>query len=202
MSHSRRFPRIESQVDSIMTRAGIALFLLLLLAVPRPVMAQGHPFIDVFVGYSILPANGDDFPRQTSHGLQASVTGHLNRWFGAFGDIGAQFNTARNLGPGFGGLVARSTVRQHLAGPRFTARSERVDAFGHGLFGISTGDAGPDFSGFSDRGLAFGGGGGVDVRVSPRIAVRAQYDLIGSFADIVEGNSRFAVGAAVRFGGS
>jgi hypothetical protein len=185
-----------------MTRAGIALFLLLLPTFLRPAMAQGHPSMDVFVGYSILPANGDDFPRQTSHGLQASVTGHLNRWFGVFGDIGAQFNTARNLGPGFEGRVARSTVREYLAGPRFTARSEKVDVFGHGLFGISTGDAGPDFSGFSDSGLTFGGGGGVDVRVTPRIAVRAQYDLIGSFADIVEGNSRFAAGAVIRVGGS
>ena len=76
-----------------------------------------------------------------------------------------------------------------------------MDVFGHGLFGISTGDAGPDFSGFSDSGLTLGGGGGVDVRVSRRLAVRAQYDLIGSFADIVEGNSRFAVGAVIRFGG-
>ena len=93
-------------------------------------------------------------------------------------------------------------VHEYLAGPRFTARSERVDVFGHGLFGVSTGDAGPGFSGFSDSGLTFGGGGGVDVRVSPRIAVRAQYDLFGSFADIVEGNSRFAVGAVIRIGES
>jgi opacity protein-like surface antigen len=184
-----------------MTRAPIALFLLLIAAFPRPGLAQSHPSVDVFVGYSILPANGDDFPRQTSHGLQASVTGHFNRWFGVLGDIGAQFNTARNLGPGFEGLVAKSTVRQYLVGPRFTARSDRVDLFGHGLFGISTGDAGRDFSGFSDSGMTFGGGGGVDVRVSPRIAVRAQYDLLGSFADIVEGNSRFAVGAVIRIGG-
>ena len=184
-----------------MTRTCICLVLLLLGAVPGPALAQGHPSVDVFVGYSILPASGDDFPRQTSHGVQASVTGHLNRWFGIVGDIGAQFNTARRLGPGFEGRVARSTVRQYLVGPRFTSRSERVEVFGHGLFGISTGDAGPGFSGFSDSGLTFGGGGGVDLRVSPRMAVRAQYDLLGSFADIVEGNSRFAVGVVIKVGG-
>jgi hypothetical protein len=173
----------------------------LLSVLPCPALAQGQPLMDVFAGYSLLPANGDDFPRQTSHGLQVGVTGHFNRWFGIFGDIGAQFDRSRVPGPGFEGRVADVIVRQLLAGPRFTARFERVDVFGHGLFGVADGDAGPDFSGFSDSGLTFGGGGGIDIRASRRLAVRLQYDLIGSFADIVEGNSRLAAGAVVALGG-
>ena len=184
-----------------MSRTPIVITVLLLAAMVRPVLAQDHPSVDVFGGYSLLPANGDDFPRQTSHGFQAAVTGHLSGWFGVVGDVGAQFNTATNLGPGFQGRVAKSAVWQYLVGPRFTVRMERVDVFGHGLFGISTGDAGPGFEGFSDSGLTFGGGGGMDVRLSRRLAVRAQFDLLGSFADIVEGNLRFAAGAVVRFGG-
>ena len=185
-----------------MTRTPLVLSVLLLAIVPRPVAAQDHPSVDVFGGYSLLPADGDDFPRQTSHGFQAAVTGHLNRWFGIVGDIGAQFNTATDLGFNFQGRVAKTTVWQYLVGPRFTARTEGVDMFVHGLFGTSTGDAGPNFEGFSDSGLTFGGGGGVDVRMTRRFSVRAQFDLLGSFADIVEGNSRFAVGGVVRFGGS
>jgi hypothetical protein len=77
-----------------------------------------------------------------------------------------------------------------------------VDVFGPALFGVSTGVAGPDVEGVSDSGLTFGGGGGVDVRVNRRFSVRAQFDLLGSFADIVESNSRFAVGGVVRLGGS
>lgn len=177
--------------------------LFLLTALAGPAVAQhAGPVVEIFGGYSLLPANGDDFPRQTSHGVQASVTVSLNKWFGVVGDIGMQVNTARNLGPGFEGLVARSTVREYLVGPRFTARSDRVDVFAHGLFGMATGDAGTDFSGFSDSGLMLGGGGGVDVRVAPRLAIRAEFDLLGSFADIVEGNSRFGIGLVVRLGGS
>ena len=186
-----------------MTHIRIALFSWLMVAIASPALAQGAPpAVEIFGGYSLLPANGDDFPRQTSHGLQASVAMNLNRWFGVAGDLGVQFNTASNLGFGFEGRVARSTVREYLVGPRFTARSEKVDVFGQGLFGVSTGDAGPEFKGFSDSGLAFGGGGGVDVHVNRRLAVRAQFDLLGSFADIVEGNSRFAAGLVVRLGGS
>ena len=181
--------------------ARIALLVWLIALLPHPVLAQGHPSMDVFAGYPLLPANGDDFPRQTSHGLQITIAGHFNRWFGVFGDLGAQFDRSNNLGPRYEGRVANVTVRQFLVGPRFTARFERVDVFGHGLFGNTIGDAGPDFSGFSDSSLTVGGGGGIDVRASRRFAVRLQYHLIGSFADIVEGNSRLAVGAVLRVGG-
>jgi hypothetical protein len=94
--------------------------------------------------------------------------------------------------------VARTRVTEWLVGPRFVARSDRINVFGHALFGIAIGGAGEDFEGFSDSGITFGGGGGVDVRVAPRVAVRAQVDLIGSFADIVEGNSRLALGVVLR----
>lgn len=184
--------------------APVALTLVLsLTALATPALAQrAEPAVEIFGGYSLLPANGDDSPRQTSHGVQASVTANLNRWFGVVVDFGVQVNTATDLGPGFEGRVARSSVREYLVGPRFTARSSRVDVFGHGLFGMATGDAGADFSGFSDSGLMFGGGGGVDVRLDRRFAIRAQFDLLGCFADIVEGNSRFGIGVVVRLGGS
>lgn len=173
------------------------------LAAAAPAGAQvSTPSVEIFGGYSLLPANGDDFPRQTSHGFQTSVTANLNRWFGVVGDFGWQFNTARDLGPSFQGQVAESNVREYLVGPRFTARTAGINVFGHALVGISTGDAGPNFSGFSDSGFTLGGGGGVDVQLTRRLAARAQFDLIGSFADIVETNSRFAVGLVVKLGGS
>lgn len=180
----------------------VAIAVLLTTAVVvRPAVAQNTvPPVDLFAGYSLLPANGDDFPRQTSHGVQGTVAFNVNRWFGVIGDVAMQFNTTRDLGPGFEGLEARSTVREFLVGPRFTARSDRADAFVHGLFGVSTGDAGPDFKGFSDSGMTFGGGGGVDVHLTPRVSARATFDLIGSFADIVEGNSRFGAGLVVKLG--
>jgi opacity protein-like surface antigen len=181
--------------------AQIALYAALLVALPDRAGAQSHPVVDLFAGYSLLPANGDDYPRQTSHGLQVGVTGHLTEWFGLFADVGAQFDRSNSRESARSGREATVTVYELLAGPRLTARFEGLDVFAHGLVGLATGDAGPGFAGFSDSGLTFGGGGGTDIRVTPRVAARIQYDLIGSFADIVEGNSRFAVGVVVRMGG-
>ena len=67
------------------------------------------------------------------------------------------------------------------------------------FFGTSIGDAGRGYDGFSDDGPTFGFGGGVDVNVTPRFGVRGQFDLLGSFADIVEGNSRVFLGGVWRF---
>jgi Outer membrane protein beta-barrel domain len=186
-----------------MVRGRLASVVFILAVFPTPALAQpDYSPVEVFGGYSLLPANGDDFPRQTSHGFQGGVTINLNHWFGVIGDLGMQFNTADDLGPGFEGRVARTRVTELLAGPRFTRRSERVAVFAHGLFGIASGDARDNFSGFSDTEMAFGGGGGVDVWLNRRFAVRTQFELLGSFADIVEGNSRFAIGCVVGLGGS
>ena len=168
-------------------------------AIPTPVVAQSSvPRVELFGGYSLLPANDQDFPRATSHGVQGSVTLNLTPSFGLFVDAGAQWSTARNLGAGFEGLVANTVVREILVGPRFVGRSEGADVFVHGLFGLASGDAGEDFAGFSDTGLAFGGGGGIDIRVSRHVAVRVQAEYLGSFADIVEHNTRFAAGLVWR----
>jgi hypothetical protein len=167
----------------------------------RPAFAQEAPAADLFGGYSLLPSNVvDDFPRRTSHGIQGGVGIHLNRWFGVAADVGMQWNATSDLGPNFEGLTARTTVREFLVGPRFTARSSRVDAFVHAWLGTSIGNANEDFAGFADSGMTFGGGGGVDVRVAPRVAVRVQLDLLGSFADIVESNSRVGAGVVYRIG--
>src|SRR6185436_4643538 len=168
-----------------MTRIAAALMILLASSAPARAQTSALPRAEIFAGYSLLPANGDDFPRATSHGFQIGVQGNVNRWFGVFGEVAMHKSTATDLGPSFAGQVARTTVTQWLVGPRFTARGGRVNVFGHALFGTSKGDAGAGFEGFSDSGITFGGGGGVDVAINRRFAVRGQFDLIGSFADIV-----------------
>lgn len=170
-----------------------------LAAPPASAQSSDPPRAEVSAGWSLLPANGDDFPRPTSHGVVLGAAGHLTSWFGVAGELSLYRGTGRDLGPGFPGRVARTTVRQFLIGPRFTRRGDAADIFAHGFIGRSTGDAGPDFEGFSDSGLTFGGGAGVDVHATRRLSVRVQYDLLGSFADIVEGNSRFSVGGVLRF---
>ncbi len=182
-----------------MTRIAATLTMLLASSAPALAQTSAHPRVEVFGGYSLLPADGNDFPRATSHGAQFGAQANLSRWFGVFGEVAVQKSTARDLGPGYAGLTAKTTVTQYLWGPRFTVRGERANVFLHGVFGTSIGNAGEGFDGFSDNGPTFGFGGGVDVAVSRRFAVRGQFDLLASLADIVEGNSRVFLGGVFRF---
>ena len=133
--------------------------------------------------------------------MQASVTANLNRWFGIVGDLGVQFNTATDLGPSFVGQAARTNVRNSWSVRALHRAIWPGRASGHFLIGTATGDAGQEFSGFSDSGLMLGGGGGIDVNLNRRFAVRAQFDKLGAFVDIAEVTSRFAVGLVVKLGG-
>lgn len=173
----------------------------LIVAVWRDQAAAQAPVhrVEIFAGYSRLPADGDDYPRAPSDGVHAEVAGAVTRWFGVFGELAYYRNTTRDLGPGVTGLVAKTTVTQWSAGPRFTARMDRVNVFLHGLVGISRGGTNDDFAGFADSGLTVGGGAGVDIAVHRRVGVRGQVDVVGSFADIVETNARMSVGAVFRF---
>jgi hypothetical protein len=181
-------------------RLHLPVFCLILLVAGTASAQPVTPAAELFAGYSVLPANSDDFPRGTSHGVQVSASANLTRWFALFGEIAMHVDTASDLGPGFEGRVAETRVTQYLVGPRFVAREDRVSLFAHGFIGAARGDAG-EFSGFSDTKAAFGGGVGADVDLTRRLAVRAQFDLLASFADIVEGNTRFAVGLVARLGG-
>ena len=157
----------------------------------QPAFAQNeHPRLEIFGGASYLPANGQDFPRNNSVGFQTSVSGNLNRWFGIVGDVGGQYSANPD-----------TSVYEYLAGPRFTKRTRRVSLFAHFLVGASAGQT--SVSGFSDKGLSLGGGGGFDINVSRRIAIRPlQLDYIGSFVDILEDNIRFGSGVVIKLGGN
>ena len=180
-----------------MQRAAVTFGLLLLTAMSGVAFAQ-VPRADISGALSFLPSDElDDFPRGDSTGFQVGATWHFNRWFGVFGDLGGHYSTNSDLGPNFPGVTAESTVYEYLFGPRFTFRGSRVDGFAHGLFGVCDGRTN---IGFSDTGLAFGGGGGVDIGIARNLAVRGQFDLFGSFADIVDVNSRFSVGLVLKLG--
>jgi hypothetical protein len=180
-----------------MQRAAIAALVLLLTSFTGVAFAQ-TPRADISGALSFLPSDElDDFPRGNSTGFQVGATFHINRWFGVFADLGGHYDTNSDLGPNFPGVTAESTVYEYLFGPRFTFRGSRVDGFVHGLFGVCDGHTN---IGFSDTGLTFGGGGGVDIGITRRVAARAQFDLFGSFADIVDVNSRFAIGLVLKLG--
>ena len=171
---------------------------LVALIIARAASAQTtFPRFEVFGGYSYLPADGNDFPRTASSGFQASVAANINSWFGVVGDVGGQYSRSSNLGFNFRGVTAKTSVYEFLAGPRFTLRG-KVSPFVHGLVGTAAGHT--NLGGFSDRGLTFDAGGGVDAAINRRLAARVQIDGLGSFADILESNLRVGVGLVVGLG--
>lgn len=176
--------------------------ILALVASKQLVFAQvDFPRAEIFGGFSYLPAGKADFPRENSYGFQFSINGNLNRWFGAVADFGGQYRTVSDLGPGFPGITAHTSVYEYLAGPRFSVRRKHFTAFFHALAGWAKGRSG--LAGFSDSGFALCGGGGLDINLGDRIAIRAiQLDYLGSFVDILEDNARLGFGLVVKFGGS
>ena len=180
-------------------RALLPAFLMLTLAAPAA--AQTVPPFELFAGYSLLPGDPiDDFPRvSASHGLQIEAAANLTRWMSLFADAGVQWGRHSLSGPPWEDQTAKTRVTELFAGPRFVARSRNVRVFAHGLVGWVSGDAG-EFEGFSDTRFGFGAGGGVDVPLRDRLAIRGQFDLFASFTDIVEANPRFAIGVVKGFG--
>src|SRR5574341_465021 len=83
-----------------------------------PAWAQNDfPRFEVFGGWSYLPANGDDFPRQNSTGFQAGLTVNVNRWFGVVADLGGQYSNASwDRGPGVPSLSTKTSVYEYAVG--------------------------------------------------------------------------------------
>jgi opacity protein-like surface antigen len=170
------------------------LFLLMLIDASAYAQTEA-PRFEAFAGYSYLPAGPEDFPRGNSHGVQASIAGNLNRWLGFVMDVGAQHSS--KIQPFVGGTV-KTTLYEYLAGPRFSIRTPPLNVFVHALVGGASGRT--DIESFSDTELAIGLGGGVDIHLNKRIAIRAiQVDYFGSFADTLENNARVGTGIVFKF---
>jgi opacity protein-like surface antigen len=174
-----------------MTKAFLVVSVALLLSFS--VLAQDTPKAELFGGYSYAGVG--------SHGFDASIAGNINSWFGVVADVGGQY--VRFSDEGF-----TEKVRSHsfMFGPRFSLRKKRVVPFAQALFGVSnlkteTTEFGPLFS-FSDTGFAMALGGGVDVRLNNRLAIRAvQIDYLRTnFFGGLQQKGRISAGIVVRFG--
>jgi hypothetical protein len=151
---------------------------------------------------------------QNANGFNASLQENLNSWFGGVFDFSAAFpNLSMNVTPQV--LAAGVTVNPRVPNPTFTAlakeqlytflfgpqftlrRSPYIQPFvrvmaGGAHAGVDTSlalnGAKLDDTHTSDAGVAFSGGGGVDVRVTDRVHFRVAADLIrtGFFKDTQE----------------
>ncbi|HET9533444.1 MAG TPA: outer membrane beta-barrel protein [Blastocatellia bacterium] len=191
----------------------LIMFIAVLLFAAAPARAQdSYPTVELFGGYSYYsadielddPFDDDDLPffsdRESLHGIGFSIAGNFHPNVGIVGDF--SYNKREIEIPGDDIDISNFIF---LFGPRFTARGDAVDFFGHVMIGgvrrkIETFDSNTDF--------ALGFGGGLDLKVHPNVAIRLfQLDYIPTRERDFLGdkqwvhNGRFQIGATLRWGG-
>ena len=156
---------------------------------PSFVIAQetAAPKTEIFGGYSYLRNNSNGF-----NGFTGQGTVNLSRYFGVTAQVDGSYRSAANLSS-FSILGISPSANEHLydflAGPTATARFGKNSVFAHALFGVahSSLNAGvglPIIGGISTgltsaSGFAMAFGGGVDLGLTRRIALRvAQIDYL------------------------
>jgi opacity protein-like surface antigen len=174
-----------------------------------------------FVGTSIYLASDGT---ANLNGWEGSITLNLNKWVGITSDFSGHYGSmkfdefqqvivvpapppvfARTENPGF-------SSHSFLFGPRFTYRNtERVIPFAHVLFGVNreaadTSEIVPApgiYDDVKETSFAFAAGGGLDFKISKRIAVRApQIDYLLNYRnDDRHNNIRISAGLVFRLGG-
>jgi hypothetical protein len=130
-------------------------------------VAQDFPKAELFGGYQYSRQNSTNLS-----GWNGSLTGNFNHWFGLTGDFSGAYKS-RN-GTDFSSYT-------YTFGPTVAARNnETFTPFGHALFGgvHQSTDLGGGVS-IGVNGFAMIFGGGVDAKISPRLAVRmGQFDYM------------------------
>jgi hypothetical protein len=184
---------------------------------PLAAFAQEAPRAELFGGYSYFRADGGG----NLHGWNGSIAGNLSRWFGLVADFSGHFGSESfQVGvpvvTPFPPVPSLSTdidsnLHLFLAGPRLSYRKhERLVPFGHLLLGVARAHIDGKFEGptfivrFSntDTAFALALGGGLDVELSKRVALRliqADY-LLTRFGDGTQNNGRISVGIVLRLG--
>ena len=204
---------------------------LMLCFVPLAVAQSSDPSrFELFGGYSVMRIDYEPdpidphtqtpiilpfSPKQTLHGFNASATVNLTGGFGLTGDFSGHFKTRKLADPLGGFITNKVSIYNVLGGPQYRfAGNSRVLPFVRALAGVantrSTLDV-PSINAkddFSSTDFALALGGGVDVRVSERVAVRVfQVDynpvFLGSgnelgFGNVRADNVRYSFGVVFR----
>ncbi|HVA00036.1 MAG TPA: hypothetical protein VMV34_00120 [Terriglobia bacterium] len=186
---------------------------LVVFTLPQLAIAQRVQSVEFFGGYAYLRDNlsstyspfysfptpfGSNFPL---NGWQASITENATDWLGITQEFGGFYGTQRLQG--FDNHFSMFSI---LSGPRFSyPRLKGVTPFAHALFGYDQTTVSLPGSNLSARSSSYAMalGGGMDVKVSRRLAVRlfqADYYLTRDFGSS-QNNLRFSAGMVFRFGG-
>lgn len=163
-------------------RKTLILFGLILMA-SSAAMAQGEtPKAEIAGNYTYIRFSGG----ANCNGGGGSIAANLNSWFGVVGDFS-------------GCKVTGDNAFAYLFGPKIAYRSSgRATPYFQVLFGGMRLSGG----GFSSNAFAMTVGGGLDVKVSPQVAIRlAQGEyLMTRFGGVRQNNFRLESGIVFRFG--
>lgn len=205
-----------------------ALLAVLVLAAALPAQAQTeYPRVEVFGGYSYasiepgFPKSFDTFSHQNAHGWAASLSVNLHNHFGITADFAGQYGDARVPDP----LILTPeplprplvdfnfSAHQFLFGPRIAARTNRVTAFGHALFGVNRSKVSSlalgiiTIPGETETDFAMALGGGLDISIGKHVSIRAvQVDYLPVRDDGDVGNPlwldniRLQTGVVIKLG--
>jgi opacity protein-like surface antigen len=184
------------------------LLLTLLLAVSATASAQDHPKVEVYGTYNLLLADIDIFDDETLHGWGAGVQGNLNSWFGVVAEFGGNYGSSLITPSPIGDVEVDTSVHTIFFGPRVSYRHSAVTVFAHYLVGPAILKAGVDGVDDSNTEIGMAVGGGVDINLGSRFALRAgQFDYVPIHSDLAlnEGGSswfrnfRYQAGIVVKF---
>jgi Outer membrane protein beta-barrel domain len=148
------------------------------------------PKAEIFGGYQYTRFDGG----VNANGWDTAVTGNLNHWFGIAADFSGAYKTQN--GVSFNNYT-------YTFGPVVSYRhNETITPFAHFLAGGFRASAA--FGGFSgsSNGFAMMFGGGVDVKATRRVAVRAiQFDWLSLHANGSSDNNnmRISTGLLLRY---
>ncbi len=179
--------------------------------------------VEVFGGYSNNQVDTglsdddqdlEDFfeDRRSFNGFNASVVGNFSRYVGAKGDFSGHYKNEDITVPVTGIIPAqnlrlKSSVYNFLGGVQVKDNAvdgSRVRPFAHGLIGVARGKTElssnnsfvGNFDNEADYGFAAAVGGGLDIKATNRLSIRAfQVDYNPTrFNDSTQHNFRFGVG--------
>jgi outer membrane immunogenic protein len=186
-------------------------FLLLVLGfaamAPRPAAAQRGDLVDLGVDYNYVRTNAPagDCGCFAMNGGSGWIGINFSHSLGIVGEIAGQ-HASNTSSTG-----ADLTLTSYLAGPRYTwGRAHHFAPFAQALLGgaHASGSLAPGSSGLAGSANAFAltAGGGLDVRLTRRIALRAfeaDYYLtrFDNGVNDHQNNLRVAAGVILRFGG-
>jgi OmpA-OmpF porin, OOP family len=193
----------------------LVLVAVLLLGFSIVAIAQDYPKVEVFGGYSYFrmdTTTNFGAPSGTAtlnmNGLDMNVAVNGNKWLGFVADFGASYGTLDTSWEWESGVKSWADISNYslMIGPRVTLHRGKITPFLQGLFGYSRGkfsELGEDFTA-SNLAMAFGGG--VDISVNDRLAIRpAQveyYTIRGGQTGDFSDNLRYSAGFVLRFGGA